>query len=130
MTKTLKEWIEGYRVAWETRDAAAVSALFVPDATYRSNIFEDAHQGRDGIESYWKDVTAVQSEVRVRMGEPFVDGQRVTVEFWTNMKVDGDDVTLPGCLLLHFDKDGLCADLREYWHYQPGVYPPPVGWGM
>ena len=126
---TLKEWIEGYREAWETRDATAVGALFTPDATYRSNIFEDAHQGRAGIESYWTDVTAAQSDVRVRMGEPFVDGSRVTVEFWTNMRVDGDEVTLPGCLLLDFEDNGLCKALREYWHFQPGDLSPPPGWG-
>ena len=39
------------------------------------------------------------------MGHPFVDGSRVAVEFWTNMKVDGDEVTLPGCLLLEFADD-------------------------
>lgn len=129
MVKTVKEWIEGYRVAWETRDAPAVGTLFAPDATYRSNIFEDAHQGRDGIESYWTDVTTVQSDVRVRMGDPFVDESRVTVEFWTNMKVDGDEVTLSGCLLLDFQDDWLCTALREYWHFQPGALSPPPGWG-
>ncbi|HEY5891034.1 MAG TPA: nuclear transport factor 2 family protein [Acidimicrobiia bacterium] len=129
MTNTLKDWIEGYRMAWETRDAAAVGALFTPDGTYRSNIFEPAHQGRDGVGAYWTDVTSVQSEVSVRMGEPFVDGSRVTVEFWTNMKVAGDPVTLPGCLLLDFNDDWLCTSLREYWHFQPGTFAPPLGWG-
>jgi hypothetical protein len=45
------------------------------------------------------------------------------------MKVDGDEVTLPGCLLLDFDDNGLCTALREYWHFQPGSYSPPPGWG-
>jgi hypothetical protein len=53
----------------------------------------------------------------------------VTVEFWTNMRVDGEPVTLPGCLLLDFDDMGLCRRLREYWHYMPGELDPPEGWG-
>jgi hypothetical protein len=65
----------------------------------------------------------------VRMGRPFVDGDRVAVEFWTNMKVAGDDVTLPGCLLLQMADDGRCERLREYWHYQPGSFDPPTEWG-
>ena len=63
------------------------------------------------------------------MGRPFVDGDRVTVEFWTNMRVDGDEFTLPGCLLLDFDPDGRCRRLREYWHYQPGRFDPPEEFG-
>jgi hypothetical protein len=63
------------------------------------------------------------------MGRPFADGDRVALEFWANMKVEGEDVTLPGCLLLDFDDDGLCRQLREYWHFEPGTVEPPTGWG-
>lgn len=126
---TLEEWIESYRVAWETKDSALVASLFTEDATYRSNIVEDAHVGHQGIIAYWEGVTSVQSEARVEMGRPFVDGSRVAVEFWTNMKVEGEDVTLPGCLLLDFDTDGRCTRLREYWLFLPGTYSPPSEWG-
>jgi hypothetical protein len=74
-------------------------------------------------------VTAAQSEVQVRMGKPFVDGNRVAVEFWTNMLVDGDPATIPGILLLDFTDEGLCRRLREYWHYVPGTAEPPEEWG-
>ena len=129
MPQTLDAWVEGYRLAWENRDAEAVSGLFTGDSTYRSNIFEDAYQGPAGVKAYWESVTSSQSDVRVQMGRPFVDGSRVTVEFWTNMKVDNEDVTLPGCLLLDFDDDWLCKALREYWHYAPGLMEPPADWG-
>jgi limonene-1,2-epoxide hydrolase len=129
VARTLDAWVEGYRLAWENRDAKAAAALFTPDATYRSNIFEDAHQGRAGVEAYWESVSSSQSDVRVQMGRPFVDGSRVSVEFWTNMKVDQEEVTLPGCLLLDFDDDWLCRGLREYWHFGPGSMEPPAGWG-
>jgi predicted SnoaL-like aldol condensation-catalyzing enzyme len=126
----VNEWAETYRRAWEQRDSAAAAALFTPDATYRSNIFEDPHEGHDGIAGYWSNVTAAQTDTKVRMGRPFLDGDRVAVEFWTNMKVDGADVTLPGCLLLDFTDDGLCRRLREYWHFQPGSFDPPPEWGQ
>lgn len=126
---TLDEWIEGYRSAWEDRDAEAAAELFSVDASYRSNIFDEPHLGRDGVRAYWESVTASQGEVRVRMGRPFVEGSRVAVEFWTTMRVDGDPVTLPGCLLLDFDDAGSCRRLREYWHFVPGRLEPPDGWG-
>jgi ketosteroid isomerase-like protein len=126
---SLGDWIEGYRVAWEQRDADAAAALFTEDATYRSEIFSDPSQGREGVHGYWTSVTAAQSEVEVKMGRPFVEGKRVAVEFWTNMKGDGADVTLPGCMLLDFDDNWLCRRLREYYHYQPGHMDPPPEWG-
>ena len=125
----LDEWIEGYRRAWEERDAEAAANLFTEDATYRSNIFEEPHRGRAGVKSYWESVTSSQSDVAVRMGTPFSDGTRVAVEFWTSMRVDGEESTLPGCLLLDFDESGLCRRLREYWNFAPGSPDPPPEWG-
>ena len=130
MPRTLAEWIEGYRVAWESRDPDAAAGLFTPAATYRSNIVEPPHEGREGVRAYWESVTAAQDDVRVRMGRPFGDGPRVTVEFWTTMTVDGEPVTLPGCLLLDFTDDWLCWRLREYWHFVPGQHEPPDEWGQ
>jgi len=129
MSGTVEDWIEAYRRAWEERDADAAAALFTSDATYRANIFEQPHQGRDGVRAYWESVTSTQTDVRVRMGRPFVEGDRVAVEFWANMKVEGDDVTLPGCLLLDFDTEGQCRRLREYWHFEPATAEPPPEWG-
>jgi hypothetical protein len=122
-------WLEAYRVAWEKADADAAAALFDEGGTYRANIFEEPFEGRDGVRTYWQGVTQTQENVRVRMGRPFTDGDRVAAEFWTNMRNAGEEVTLPGCLLLRFREDGLCLSLREYWHYQPGTFEPPPGWG-
>lgn len=124
----LAEWIESYRLAWENADSEAAASLFTEDASYRSNIFENPHVGRRGIDAYWSGVTASQTEVTVRMGSPVVDGERVVVEFWTTMRVDGDPVTLPGCLLLRFSGDS-CSDLREYWQILPELRDPPPDWG-
>ena len=123
-------WLEAYRVAWEQADADAAAALFAERSTYRASIFEEPYEGRDGVRRYWQDVTRSQSDVRVRMGRPFADGERVAAEFWTTMRNDGVEVTLPGCLLLRFDDEGRCVTLREYWHFQPGgLQDPPPGWG-
>ena len=125
----VRSWLEAYRKAWEDRDADAAAALFAEDSTYRSNIFEDPYVGRGGVHAYWTEATRTQQDVRVVMGSPFVDGDRVAAEFWTTMVNDGAEITLPGCLLLRFGPDGLCVALREYWHIEPGRLDPPLGWG-
>ncbi len=124
----LREWADAYRVAWENADGDAAAALFTEGAAYRSLIYEEPHRGRSGVVDYWSGVTSNQSDVTVRMGEPFVDDSKVTVEFWTTMAIEGAPVTLAGCLLLEFD-DGLCSDLREYWNFTDGTHQPPTGWG-
>lgn len=130
MPSTLEQWIEDYRLAWVNKDPEAAASLFTPDATYRSNIFEDPHRGQEGVSAYWAEATADQREPEVRMGQPFVDGRRVAVEFWTTMGTGDGDLTLPGCLLLDFDDAWKCRALREYWHVGPGRSEPPAGWGV
>lgn len=126
---TVDEWIEEYRQAWEAADADRAAALFTEDGLYRSNIYDDPHAGHEGVHAYWTGVTSTQSDVSVRMGRPFVDGDRVAVEFWTNMKVEGDPVTVSGCLLLDFAADGRCRRLREYWNFSEHSLDPPDVWG-
>jgi hypothetical protein len=123
------EWIERYRNAWEGADADAVVRLFTPTASYRPSIFRRAHVGRDAIAAYWRQATQSQSKVAVRMGRPFIDGRCAVVEWWTTMIENGEEVTLPGCLLLRFSADGRCHELREYWQRQPGRHEPPPDWG-
>ena len=124
-----RSWLEAYRRAWEEADADAAAALFEEGSTYRSNIFQPPHEGPDGVRGYWEEVTKSQEGVRVLIGEPFGEGDRVAAEFWTTMRVEGEEVTLPGCLLLHFGPDGRCRSLHEYWHYEPGRMEPPPEWG-
>lgn len=98
-------WLEGYRRAWERADTPSVVGLFTPDASYRSHPLRPARTGHDGVAAYWDRATADQGDVRVRFGDPIVDGDRVGVEWWTTMRAAGDPVTLVGCLLLHFAPD-------------------------
>ena len=125
----LTEWIEGYRRAWEEADTDLVVSLFTEDADYRANPFAEPYHGHEGIREYWDSVTAVQRDASVRMGRPFVDGDRVAVEWWTTMISEEQEVTLPGCLLLRFETDGRCSDLREYWNFTPGRQDPFADWG-
>lgn len=125
----VENWLERYRRAWEDADTEGVVDLFTEDATYRSNIFAEPDRGHDGVRSYWQGATGTQSEVSVRMGKPFVDGNRVAAEWWTTMRDSGEEITLPGCLLLEFAPDGRCASLREYWQVAEGRLDPPEEWG-
>jgi hypothetical protein len=123
-------WLARYGRAWETADEDEVADLFTAGAVYRSHVFRRPHVGRDAIRAYWRGAAGGQRDVTVRFGRPLVEGRRVAVEWWaTFVDADEGELTLPGCLLLRFDGDGRCEELREYWHAEPGLHEPPAGWG-
>ena len=125
---TVDEWVAAYGRAWEDGDPDAAVALFTDDAVYRSHTSREPNRGRDGIHAYWTEATSDQADVDVEFGQPIVAGRRVAVEWWATMRVGGEELTLPGCLVLRFDEDGLCEELREYWFVEPGHRPAPDGW--
>lgn len=128
-TEQVREWLAGYRQAWEERDADAAAALFTEDALYREQPYEEPHRGRQGVHEYWSTVTSTQSDIRVRYGEIVLHGSHAAVEWWVTLRNDGAEVTLAGEFFLVFEESGLVRELREYWHYSPGTVEPPVGWG-
>ena len=125
----VQTWVDEYGRAWRERDADAVVSLFTEDAEYRSSPFREPSVGSDAIRAYWERATSTQEDADVRMGAPIVAGDRVAVEWWATMRDGGEEITLPGCLLLRFAPDGRCAALREYWHVEPGHREPHAGWG-
>jgi ketosteroid isomerase-like protein len=125
-----RDWLEAYRRAWEEADVEGAVALFTEAAVYRSSPFREPSVGHEGIRAYWAGATGTQEGTRVLVGEPVVEGNRVAAEWWTTMRSEGEEVTLPGCLVLRFAADGRCEELREYWHVEPGTVKPPPGWGV
>jgi hypothetical protein len=122
-------WIEEYSRAWHEADAEAAARLFTDNALYCSHPLRPPAVGPHGVEEYWRTATATQQDQHVRFGAPIVSGRSVAVEFWTTMKDSGEEITLPGCLLLRFADDGRCAELREYWFVEPGIHSPAANWG-
>lgn len=126
----LDGWLVAYADAWETADEDLIVSLFTEQATYRSSPFREPYRGHAEIRGYWQRGAGSQSETRVRMGRPYAaDGARVAVEWWATMVEAGEQVTLPGCLLLRFAADGRCMDLYEYWNMAKGHHEPFSGWG-
>ena len=134
MTNTVEQrhadWLARYRRAWIERDADAASRLFTEDATYREQPFQSPYVGRAAIRDYWSTVTASQTDVELRYGRPIVDGQRVAVEWWANLRTSDGPLTLAGEFLLLFADSGECRELREYWVLVQERVEPPHGWGL
>lgn len=131
------QWTRRYGRAWVRKDADAAVQLFTEDAVYQAipGISDQTFVGRAEIHDYWVNVTAAQSNVTVRHGEPLIQGNRATIELWVTMQIDGinpaqdDWVTLIEANLLTFADTEHCRVNVEYWNLQMGVVAPPPGWG-
>ena len=109
------DWLARYARAWRESDDGAAAELFSTDASYRSDPFGPGLRGRQAIAEYWRSATAAQSELDLRIGAAVVDGDRAAAEWRATFRRDGQQVALAACLILRFDADGRCSELREYW---------------
>ena len=125
----VSRWVRNYTKAWLKKDAKAITSLFTEDATYHSHPFRPVTQGRKSILDYTLGALDVGQVYEVRFGKPVVEGSRAAVEYWTTMKEKVEDVTLAGCVMLHFAKNGLCKELHDYWVLQSGKVPTSPKWG-
>ena len=69
-----------------------------------------------------------EAPVECRFGEPIVDGDRATCEYWAVVRSDGSEQTIAGVSVLRFDADGLVAFERDYWSVEIGRRDPPGDW--
>ena len=117
-TASLEAWLTRYEQAWEQRDPAQAAALFTDNASYHEMPFDAPKAGRAGIRDYWATVTADQRDVDFKSQVVAVNG-RTGVARWSaslTSAASGARVELDGVFVLQFDSNGLCSELREWWH--------------
>jgi nuclear transport factor 2 (NTF2) superfamily protein len=119
MKKTvLERWLEAYGRAWESRDPDAAALLFAEDARYHETPFSEPALGRDGVRAYWAAATASQREVEFSFEILAVEGSRGIARWSASFlwRAGGARGQLDGVFVLDFNADGLCEELREWWH--------------
>lgn len=143
----IHQFMQGYRTAWERRDAGLFCALFAKDGVYRNTPFA-TQRGHEQLAAYWRRVE-LQEDVQVRydvLAAAAGSGvahwhvtYRVASEelfrIWaasagTNLiaRQPGDPLpwmVLDGVLQAHFDGD-LCRECRLWWHSMPILTAPPA----
>ncbi len=113
-------WLDGYKAAWETRDAARAGALFTEDASYHEMPFEAPMMGRAAIEAYWTRVTAAQSNIRFTYDVIACEGDQGVAHWHATFNAGSDVVDLDGVFVCAFAPSGQIRALREWWHVKAG----------
>lgn len=113
-------WLDGYKNAWESRDAGKAASLFTENAVYQDNPHNEPYKGRSGIHEYWSNVTSDQRDVTFDYEVLTTYGQTAVVHWSAKLTSasSGATVKLDGIFLLDFDESGLCSRLREWWHVE------------
>jgi uncharacterized protein (TIGR02246 family) len=114
----LERWLAGYEQAWETRSADRAAALFTPDGRYHEMPFDAPKQGRASIREYWSAVTADQRNIDFTYDVVAIDGERGVAHWHAKFEAasTGAMLELDGVFVLTIGTDGLCRELREWWH--------------
>ena len=94
-----------------------VAALYAPNAVFYSHPFRERTTPREYVT--W--AFAEQAAAECRFGEPVVDGEGATVEWWAAItSVDGSVETIAGTSFLRFDGDARVVEQRDAWAAHPG----------
>jgi ketosteroid isomerase-like protein len=136
----ITEFMQSYKRAWESSDEDLLASLFAADGCYRNTPFA-VQQGHEAIKQYWQR-TKLQTDIHLTyevLQQHATGGiahwhttYQVTSEdmfkMWaastgTNMlaRKDGDPLprlALDGIAIAEFHADGLCRELRLWWHSQ------------
>jgi len=131
------EFMDRYKIAWETSDEHKLTALFSPNGVYHNTPFAE-QRGHAAIAAYWQR-TKLQSDIRLAY-EILARNPRGGVAHWhvtyqvtseelfriwaastgTNLLARGPADPLPrmvldGVLHARFG-DGVCQECRLWWH--------------
>jgi hypothetical protein len=114
----LTRWLEEYGRAWTGRDPEAAAGLFAADARYHETPFDAPMVGGEAIRQYWRHVPESQENIRFEATPVAVIGATGIARWRARFTrvPSGRRVELDGVFLLEFSGDGLCVELREWWH--------------
>lgn len=113
MSDIVQDWIDGYRKAWTTNDAADVRALFTEDAVYRHSPFDpDPWLGAEEIVAGWTEHPDDPSDWTFE-GHPVVYADGVGVIQGETRYSDGS--VYANLWVIRFADDGRASEFTEWW---------------
>ena len=112
----VKEFLAGYKEAWETRNAGLAASLFTRDAQYKPGPFDEVIVSREAIANYWKAATGRQQDIHFTVNHSLRAGYVLIAE-WTcryRSTVTGERREMAGMFFADFYGKQIRA-FREYW---------------
>jgi hypothetical protein len=121
-----QRFVTRYGETWEAWDIDGFVGLFSDAVTYVAHP-DEIVEGRSALRTYVEGEREAQGDVRVRMGRPLVEDDRLMAEFWV---LADEDASIAGCLIASLNPHGVCTAFREYWFDLEGRREAFEGWGV
>ena len=113
-TRTVTDWVDGYRRAWESNDPRDIGALFTDDATYRDHPSQvDAPAGRDAIVASWLASKDEPGDTTFAYEVAGLSGDRAFVQAVTDYVKAGD--VYDNLWVIDFAPDGRANAFTEWY---------------
>jgi SnoaL-like domain len=112
----LRDWLEGFARAWETRDPELVVPLFTERASYREGPFEQPLIGVDELRAYWSRLPPAREDISFGYEILAVTDSGGIANWrgsYTRADVD-ERIEVDGILLISLDSERRCRDFREW----------------
>jgi hypothetical protein len=126
----LDDWLDAFKQAWETQNADKIVPLFTADCEYRCTPFTEPVLGKD-LRTFWQALAREQQDNHFDyeiLGETFANRAVVHWNSSSTKRGTTQRHETNGIFLLTFERDGLCSDLREWWHLHPVGAPLEKRW--
>lgn len=116
----VQDWLDRYVTAWRANQSEPIEALFTEDAVYGYRPWDgDDHtiRGRDAIVASWLEEPDEPAAWDAHYEPYAVEGDRAVAVGWSRYAATDDvpERTYHNAYLLRFDRDGRCAEFREYY---------------
>lgn len=121
-----KRWATVWAHGWPAKDVDGIAGLQAEDGDHWASMFRP-YRGRVGLRAYLRECFDEETRpAEVWFGDPQVDGDTASVEYWAVTYPDDRPFTISGCTLLRFDDEGLVTEARDYSHAKEGRFLPPA----
>lgn len=110
----VRDWVEGYRRAWDSNDPAEIGALFTDDAAYRTEPWRSPWLGRDEIIQGWLGQRDEPGQTSFRWSVLHETPEMAFVQGETDYH-DEPPRTYSNLWVIRLDAGGRCSDFTEWW---------------
>jgi ketosteroid isomerase-like protein len=111
------DWIDGYVRAWNSNDPQDIGALFIDDATYRTEPFAEPWRGRAEIVERWLERKDEPGNSEFAWKPLAAAGDLAIVEGTTRYREPPH--TYSNLWVIRLDADGRCREFTEWWMKHP-----------
>jgi hypothetical protein len=116
-------WMTAYGRASAEDDPPASANLFVLDACYYENPFNEPITGRAAIYEYWNKGAQNLKDKESAFEILSVQGNRGIARWQSKFTLieSNKRLSLDCLFVVEFDAEGLCRNFREWWHIQENI---------